>query len=243
MTRRNRHSLPLRMIAVVLILGLTSGSMGCASANSNATKRARTPRLPAPNGIVVYDFETTATSIGLGSGRDTNENGRRITNEEIRNRKEVARVLADVLAAELEDRGIVTSRQSGEVVVPQGLMAVGGQIVTVEEGSRAKRLFIGFGSGKSQLTSVAQLYGHTQQGPTPLWEYQNTAASGAKPGVLTTLPLGIMVQGVTLLVLAVSGGLTTLGELSSTSTANAKRMAKELADAVDDTLFRITIPD
>ena len=240
MTRRNRHSLPLRMIALVLILGLASGSMGCASANSNATKRALTPRLPAPNGIVVYDFETTATSIGLGSGRDTNENGRRITNEEIRNRKEVARVLADVLAAELEDRGIVTSRQSGEVVVPQGLMAVGGQIVTVEEGSRAKRLFIGFGSGKSQLTSVAQLYGITDQGPTQLWEYQNTAASGKKPGLLTTLPIGMAVQGLSLALLLVNGGLSTMGELSSVSTANAKRMGKELADAIEESLDRTT---
>jgi hypothetical protein len=239
-TRAYRPCLPLRMISLILIVALASGSMGCASANTNASKRARTQRLPPPNGIVVYDFETTAKSIGLGSGRDTNENGRRLTNEDIRNRKEVARVLADVLAAELEDRGIVTSRQSGEVVVPQGLMAVGGQIVTVEEGSTLKRVFIGFGSGKSQLSSVAQLYGHTQQGPTQLFEYQNTAASGSKPGVLTTLPIGVAVQGLTVAVLLLNGGLSTMGELSSVSTANAKRMGKELADAIEETLEKVT---
>ena len=61
--------------------------------------------------------------------------------------------------------------------------------------------------------------------------------------MLTTLPIGIAVQGVTLFVLVVNGSMATLGALSSTSTANAKRMAKEMADAVEDTLFRITIRD
>jgi len=189
---------------------------------------------------VVYDFESTGASIGLDDGRDTNENGRRITNEDIRNRQEIARVLADILAAELDDRGFVTSRKSGPVELRESLMAVRGQIITVDEGSRAKRIFIGFGSGKSKLTSVAQLYGNTQSGPTLLWEYQNTAASGSKPGVLTTLPIGVAVQGLTVAVLLLNGGLTTLGELSSVSTANAKRMGEELADAIEETLGKIT---
>jgi len=40
--------------------------------------------------------------------------------------------------------------------------------------------------------------------------------------------------------LVISGGMSTMGELSSSSTANAKRMGKELADAVEETLGRIT---
>jgi len=42
------------------------------------------------------------------------------------------------------------------------------------------------------------------------------------------------------LLLVINGGLTTMGELSSSSTANAKRMAKELADAVEETLTKLT---
>ena len=73
-----------------------------------------------------------------------------------------------------------------------------------------------------------------------MWEYQNTAASSAKPGILTTLPIGIAVQGVTVLLLVLTGGLSTMGELSSSSTANAKRMAKELANAIEKTLGSVT---
>ena len=84
------------------------------------------------------------------------------------------------------------------------------------------------------------VYQTTLHVPAVLWEYQNTAASGPKPGVLTTLPIGIAVQGLGLLVLAINGGMATMGALSSSSTANAKRMAKKLADSVEDTLGRIT---
>jgi Domain of unknown function (DUF4410) len=239
-TRSRRFRSSIRAISLILIVALTSGSMGCAKANTKGLRRAHTARLPAPRGIVVYDFEPTAESIGLDTGRDVNEDGLGITNEELANRREVGRVLADVLAKELEGRGILTSRKTGSVEVTEGLMAVGGQIVTVDEGSRAKRVFIGFGSGKTQLTSVAQLYGMTPSGQTDLWEYQNTAASGSKPGVLTTLPIGVAVQGLTLIVLIMNGGMSAMGELSAASTSNAKRMGKELADAVEDTLVRIT---
>ena len=65
-------------------------------------------------------------------------------------------------------------------------------------------------------------------------------ASGAKPGILTTLPIGIAVQGLSILVLLINGGMSTLGELSSSSSANAERMAEELAEAVEETLGRVT---
>jgi hypothetical protein len=225
----------IRVLALALMLSL---AVGCAQVNTNGFRRYQGMRLPAARGIVVYDFEPTGRSIGLGDGLEGDSAG--LSNEEMKNRREVGSALADVLAKELESRGILTSRRSGPLAVPEGLLAVGGQIVTVDEGSRAKRILIGFGSGRSRLSSVAQLYGNTDDGIADLWEYQNTAASGAKPGILTTLPIGIAVQGVTVLLLVVNGGLATMGELSSVTTANAKRMADELADAVVESLPRVT---
>ena len=226
-----------RAISLVVVVALVAG---CAQVNTTPLRRYRGPRLEAPRAVVVYDFEPTGESIGLESGRDIEANEEGDSEENLANRREVGRVLADVLAEELEDRGILTSRKSGPVGVPPGSLVIGGQIVTVDEGSRAKRIFIGFGSGKSRLTSAAQLYAVTPTGPAVAWEYQNTAASGAKPGVLTTLPIGIAVQGLTLLLLVINGGLSAMGELSSSSTANAKRMAKELAESVEETLTKLT---
>lgn len=240
MHRFNSRRSSIQVIALVLVISL---SAGCAKVNTNGLRRYQGLRVPAPRGIVVYDFEPTGKSIGLDTGRETPEDGLGPSAEEMTNRREVGRVLADILAKELDKRGILTSRKSGPVNVPEGSMAIGGQVVTVDEGSRAKRIFIGFGSGRSRLTSVGQLYGSTQAqaGPANLWEYQNTAASGAKPGILTTLPIGVAVQGFTLLLLVVNGGLTTMGELSAASTSNAKRMAKELAKGVEESFKLLTI--
>ncbi len=225
--------LSTRAVSLILVIALLAG---CASVNTTAMRRHRGARLPAPRAVVVYDFEPTGASIGLDSERGVGASEAGLSGEDLANRREVGRVLADVLAKELENRGILVSRKSGAIGVPPGSMAIGGQIVTADDGSRAKRVFIGFGSGKSRLTSAAQLYAITENSPTVVWEYQNTAASGAKPGILTTLPIGVAVQGVTVLLLVVNGGLATMGELSSSSTANAKRMADELADAVEETL-------
>jgi hypothetical protein len=226
-----------RAISLVVVVALL---VGCAQVNTTPIRRYRGPRLEGARAVVVYDFEPTGESIGLESGRNVDANEDGLSEESLANRREVGRVLADVLAEELEDRGILTSRKSGPIGVPPGSLVMGGQIVTVDDGSRAKRVFIGFGSGKSRLTSAAQLYAITETGPTVAWEYQNTAASGSKPGVLTTLPIGMAVQGLTVMVLVLNGGFSTLGELSSSSTANAKRMADELADAVEETLGKLT---
>jgi hypothetical protein len=224
-----------RVISLVLVITLVAG---CAKVSTTGVRRYQGPRLNASRAIVVYDFEPTGQSIGLDSvGAD---GGDGLSIEDLDHRRDVGRVVADVLAKELEERGILSSRKTGPIGVPPGSLSIGGQIVTVDEGSRAKRVFIGFGYGKNRLSSAAQLYGIPKDSPAVLWEYQNTAASGPKPGILTTLPIGMAIQGLTLLLLVINGGMATMGELSSSSTANAKRMAKELADSVEETLGRIT---
>ena len=237
MNRSKLVKTSLQTVSLILVIALAAG---CAKVNTNGIRRYQGRRLPAPVAVVVYDFEPTGASIGLDTGRGVDAGQGAPSSEDLANRREVGRALTDVVAKELESRGILTSRKTGPIGVPTGSMAIGGQIVTVDEGSRGKRVFIGFGSGKSQLTSAAQLYANTANGPIVVWEYQNTAASGSKPGILTTLPIGAAVQGVTVLLLVISGGMSTMGELSSSSTANAKRMGKELADAVEETLGRIT---
>jgi len=224
-----------RVISLVLVIALIAG---CAKVNTTGVRRYQGPRLAASRAIVVYDFEPTGQSIGLDSLDADGGDG--LSMEDLDQRREVGRVLADVLAKELEKRGILSSRKTGPIGVPPGSMSIGGQLITVDEGSSAKRILIGFGYGKNRLSSAAQLYGIPEDAPAVLWEYQNTAASGPRPGILTTLPIGIAVQGLTLLALAISGGMATMGALSSSSTANAKRMAKKLADSVEDTLGRIT---
>jgi len=223
--------------AVALFLAWTL-STGCAQVDTNGTRRHTGPRLPPPREVVVYDFRPTRAQPSQGAEPS---DGLRSPAERAL-RTDVGKALADVVAEELRDRGIVANRRTGPIVTAPDSMAIGGHVVEIDEGSDAKRIFIGFGSGRSSLATAGQLYGRTENGMILLWEYQNTAASGAKPGILTTLPIGMAVQGVTALVFLLNGGMATLGELSSTSSANAKRMAKEMADEVERSIERVTLP-
>jgi hypothetical protein len=214
--------------------------VACGSANVNVLKRYRGTRLPAPRGIVVYDFELTGTNAGLGEpGEDARAAEANLSADETFQRREVARVMADQLVKELEDRGLPATRGSGALVVPEGSMAIGGQIVTVDPGSQAGRVLIGFGYGRSRISSVARLEGQADGEDTTLLEFQNTAKSGPKPGILTTLPIGFLVHGVGLLAIAISGGMAGIGELSASLASDAKRTADELADKVEESLGKV----
>ena len=115
-------------------------------------------------------------------------------------------------------------------------------ISVVAEGSRAKRIFIGFGSGKSRLSAIAQLYGAVPGREGPLFEFQTTAKSGWKPGVLTTLPIGMAVQGLSLVLIVVQGGMVGMGELGASISSDAKRAAKKLADELETVLKNLSRP-
>jgi hypothetical protein len=227
----------VRVVSVVVIASML---VACGSANVNVLKRYRGTRLPAPRGIVVYPFELTGESVGLGE--ETHEDKpveAALTAEETFQRREVAKVMSEYLVRELENRGLPATMGSGELEVPDGSMAIGGQIVTVDPGSAMGRVFIGFGYGRSRISSVARLEGQVDGVGETLLEFQNTAKSGPKPGILTTLPIGFMVQGITVLAVLISGGLAGIGELNASLGADAKRTADELADAIEKSLGKV----
>lgn len=229
-------SKPMQVVAVVLVASML---VACGSANVNVMKRYRGTRLPAPRGIVVYDFELTGGSVGLGESNERAVPEADLTADETFQRREVSRVIGEHLVKELENRGLPATRGTGALEVPEGSMAVGGQVVTVDPGSQAGRILIGFGYGRSRMSSVAQLRGEAEGSDTTLLEFQTTAKSGPKPGILTTLPIGFLVHGVGLLAILVSGGLAGIGELSASVGADAKRTAKELADSIEKSLGKV----
>ena len=108
----------------------------------------------------------------------------------------------------------------------------------MDEGSRDKRVLIGFGSGHSQLDTLARLYVRGDQGPHKMAEYRTTSQSGKKPGILTTLPIGVAFQGFSLLVLGINAASATVGELSATVSGDAAETASEWADALQELFER-----
>ncbi len=209
-----------RLCALFLATAMT---LGCGTIQVDLVKPYSAGSRPRPTQIIVFDFETDAADIRLsdeGASKEAAGNA-------------VANGLSQMLLEELEDLGIPSSRQTGELVVPDGALAIFGRLVKVDEGSSIKRGLVGFGYGASEVDTVAQLYGSSAMSPELLAEYHTHATSGRKPGIATTLPIGLAVQGLSLIVLGITAASVAVGELNASVGRDAARTGEEWAEMLE----------
>jgi hypothetical protein len=215
-----------RALALILIACMAS-PVACRTAEITATKRYEGGPVQQPRKIYVFDFRTEDAEIILAD-----EHKHKQTEA-----KRVARALSLVLVDELEDFEIPIERRTGPFDVPENSVAIHGEILRVDEGSTAKRALVGFGYGASNVDTLARVYLRGPNGPEEMVEYRTEAKSGRKPGILTTLPIGMAVQGFSLLLLAISAGSVALGEINASVAGDAKKTASEWAERLEE-LFR-----
>jgi hypothetical protein len=213
-----------RILSLLLILVFGTGTAGCRSADITLVEGYNGPPMPQPTQIVVFDFRTDNARMILSDEDASPE----------RTAANVARALSLELIEELEDWNIRIVHGEGPMQIPEGAVAIHGELRLVDEGSTLKRGFIGFGYGASQVETTGRLYMRGELGPRQIAEYQTAARSGKKPGMLTTLPIGMAVQGVSLVVFALNAASFAVGELSATVSGDAKETASEWADALEE---------
>ena len=209
---------------LICMLAFGATSFGCRSADVTLITGYDGPPVPQPVAVYLYDFETDETVIHLS---DEDRSPQKIA-------QQASRGLSKIIEKEMRDNKIVVVRQSGPFQVPEGGLAIHGDLLKLDEGSRAKRVFIGFGYGATQLDTRARVYMRGSSGPEKIAEYEITSASGPKPGVLTTLPIGMAIQGVSLLVFGINAATATLGEVNSTVAGDVEETGEEWVDALVD---------
>ena len=108
-----------------------------------------------------------------------------------------------------------------------------GYFVSVDEGSAAKRVLIGFGSGAAELRTVVEGYQATPQGLRPLGSRELKAGGSKIPGVL--VPVAVVAATGNPVGLIVGGAAHLLGETGSeTLEGTAKRTAEEIAEELQE---------
>ena len=210
-----------RLLVLFLVFNLVA-STGCRSAEIVQVQGYKGEPVQQPRRIYVYDFRSEDARV-LAADEDT---------DTAKLASDTATALSLALVDELEDFQIPIERATGPMDVPENSLAIHGELLIVDEGSRAKRVFLGFGSGKTRVDTHARLYVRGDQGPQKIAEYKTMSDSGWKPGILTTLPIGMAVQGLSLMLLAIQGGMATFGELNSVVSGDAKETADEWAEAL-----------
>ncbi len=105
-----------------------------------------------------------------------------------------------------------------------------GYFESVDEGSAAKRVVLGFGSGAAEMTTEVEGYLMTDQGLRKLGSREIDAGGGKTPGV--AVPLAVTIATANPIGLIVGGALKVGGELTGKSTieGTADRTAKKIAD-------------
>jgi len=219
--------------ALVLAVGLLAG---CAATKTVARQSAAGTALPRPARIIVYNFATSPDEIGSDNPiagqyerRDTPQ-----TEQE----RELGRKLANEVAAgvvdELGKRGIRAIRASNAGALQVDDYLVKGEFVSIVEGSRVKRMLIGFGAGSSQLQSLVQFYLVTPDGPRRVSEIEVTSEGSKMPGMLVPVGVGAA-AGRAATSAVVSGGLSTARELGGAPVdERAKGTAEEIAKRIDE---------
>lgn len=200
------------LLVVSLLLSLV---VGCAGASTRQTRQYVKDRtLPRPPVLVVYDFAVAPADAP--------------PSEEIKNRRTIARYFSKQVVTKLGERGIRAQRATASTRVPLHAIVVKGQFVTIDEGSRVKRMLIGFGAGSSKLRARAQAYQMTEGGLRLISKGEGEAHGSKMPGMAG--PAAVAGATGQVAGLAISGGMSVAREIKGPIEADVERLAVHFAE-------------
>lgn len=221
------NALPASLLAAGLLL-----LAACAS--TRVDEPDRTPAADTfarPDRVLVHDFVGTPTDLPADSalaqfqGQQAPQ-----TPEQIELGRKLGRSVADQLITRLNASGIQALRADAAGAPRVGDGVIRGVFVTADEGSRSKRVLVGFGVGANNLQTLVEAFVMTDQGLQSLGSTQAQAQGGKLPGVL--VPVGLSATAVSA---AASGTSNLLQERGAESLEGAaKRTADSLAQVVID---------
>jgi len=219
----------LRVLGCLLAVAVFAG---CASTEVTSHQSFATGKLPRPTYIWVYDFAATAADVPRDSSfaDPSYRPAQPQTPDEIAAGRRAGAEVAAALVERIRDMGLPAERPSWRMQLQTNDLLIRGYFVSLDEGSGAQRLTLGFGAGASQLSTAVEAYQLTPTGLRKLG-WSQVAAGGAKtPGaalgvvgfIITANPVGLIV----------GGGVKAYGEASGRAgvPGRARATAKAIAE-------------
>ena len=222
---KSRNFMVLSLFAIIVI-------DGCASTKVTDREEIVTEKIPRPNQIWVYDFAATASDLPADSALADHhsEHPTPQTAEQIETGRKLGAQIAIKLVEEIRAMEMPAMRASKGTTAQINDILIRGYLISVHEGSKAKRFGIGLGSGASELKTAVEGYQMTAQGPRKLGSGETDASGSKTPGA--AVGLAALVATHNPLGLIVSTGMKVYGEESGSAKieGRAKQTAKEIAD-------------
>ena len=221
-----------RLPPLLLAFGLLAG---CASSDVTS-RRSYEGEIAKPARVIVYDFSATPQDVpadsvlaGQFAQRETPQ-----SEEEVALGRDLGARVAKRLVENLNAVGIVAERAADGAVPKLGDGVIKGAFVSVDEGSRLKRMLIGFGAGAAELKTVVEGYQVRETGLHPLGSAEIEAGGGKMPGVLAPVGIGAA-AGRAATSAVVSGTASVVKEVGPESIEGASlRTAEEITEIVEE---------
>jgi len=221
----------LRIRIIFAMLVAVFGAIGCASSNLTELQRHyEEDSLPKPGRILVYNFSASPEDIPADAVISGHYQRRTLpqTAEEKRLGRQLGDKLADELVKEILALGMPAEPADSWHPPGLGSLLIMGEFISIDEGSRAKRMLIGFGAGASSLQTHVVGYQFTDQGLRRLGDAVIETSGGKMPGMLVPVAGGA-VAGQAGRAVVISGSMNVAQELGPESmNAAAKRTAQEI---------------
>ena len=219
-----------RIVVCVFVLVV---AVGCASTKiTKHESKIGTEKIALPDRIYVYPFAATPADIptwSVSAGRYS-ESTTPQTPEQIELGRTLGVLVAKELVTEIQKMGLLALRGDKHTVPRINNLMIIGYFEAAEEGSTAKRLILGFGSGATELTTAVEGYQMTPEGPRLLGSAELQSGGGKTPGLI--VPLVVLAATANPIGLLVMGGMKVRDEMTGKSKLEgaAKRTAEAIAD-------------
>jgi len=205
---------------------------GCARVSTEHVQKS-IDVLPRPQLILVHDYRVSPDEVQLDSALSSRVKravkGTPKTEDQLTVEQEVSRVLTTTLVDEIRKLGIPADSATMASPVAGPILSIEGQIVSIDEGNKAKRLVIGFGSGASEVRTLTRVHEVTSaDGDHLVEDFYTTTKSSRKPGLGPMAGMGAA-AGLAASHVAAAGGVGVATSLSQTVEADVKHGAKQIA--------------
>ncbi len=224
---------PARLGKAALFASLLAVIVAAGCASTKVTKREQLVNepLPRPRTIWIYNFAATPADLPPDSplAREPNLDATPQTAEQIDAGRQLGSDMAAQLADQIRQMGMFAAKAMPDTKPQVNDLVIRGYLLSVKEGSAAKRVAIGFGAGASALCTMVEGYQITPEGERKLGSGTVDAGGNKTPGaalgvagfLATANPAGLIV----------SSGTKLYGEASGSSKleGRAKATAKEIA--------------
>ena len=219
----------IRIASSLLVLVVVAG---CASTKVTERERYQGGKLARPGRIIVHDFAATPADIPAWSAAASRyaQPSAPQTPEAVETGRRLGSQVAEELVTQIREMGLPAVRAVGQPAPQVNDIVIIGYFASIEAGSAAKRVMIGFGSGAAEMETRVEGYLMTNRGLRKLGSGTVESGGGKTPGV--AVPIAVTVATANPIGLIVSGAAKVGGEMTGKSTieGTAKRTAKKIAD-------------